>query len=296
MVSAIADMPDKIAGYFTGEMLKSQKKSVLSVSDASDYAFPVHCARLSRRSSDMPRLSVNVDHIATLRQARKGVEPDPVSAAVLAELAGAAGIICHLREDRRHVQDRDLRLLRETVQTKLNLEMAATEEMQRIALDVKPDFVTLVPEKRQELTTEGGLDVASRADALEDTIRPLQRAGIVVSLFIDADAKQIAAAKKTGAQWVEIHTGRYANARGEQEREEEYRKVEEAARLAASRGLRVGAGHGLNYMNVQTIAGIPDVEELNIGHSIISRAALVGLERAVRDMISFMSGHKYEFS
>jgi len=232
----------------------------------------------------VPRLSVNIDHIATIRQARKGAEPDPVAAAVLAELAGAQGIIAHLREDRRHVQDRDVRLLRETVQTKLNLEMAATDEMQRIALEVKPDFSTLVPEKREELTTEGGLEVASRLDFMKSYISRLQQGGLIVSLFIDPDDNQIAAAKKSGADWVEIHTGAYANAKAGKERERELEKIIDAAKLASSLGLRVGAGHGLNYINVQTIARIPEVEELNIGHSIIARAALVGLERAVREM------------
>jgi pyridoxine 5-phosphate synthase len=229
-------------------------------------------------------LSVNIDHIATLRQARKGTEPDPVSAAMLAELAGADGIIAHLREDRRHVQDRDLRLLREIVQTKLNLEMAATDEMQRIALEVKPDFTTLVPEKREELTTEGGLEVASRIDFMKSYISRLQLGGIVVSLFVDPDDRQIAAARKSGADWVEIHTGAYANAKTGKDQERELLKITEAAKLAGSLGLRVGAGHGLNYVNVRKIARIPEVEELNIGHSIISRAALVGMERAVREM------------
>ena len=232
----------------------------------------------------MTRLSVNIDHVATIRQARRGQEPDPVAAAVLAELAGAEGIIAHLREDRRHVQDRDLRLLRETVQTKLNMEMAATEEMQRIALEVKPDFTTLVPEKREELTTEGGLEVASRVDLLKAYISRLQQGGILVSLFIDPDEKQIAAAKKTGADWVEIHTGAYANARAGKDRDSELDKISEAAKLARSLGLRVGAGHGLNYVNVQAIARLPEVEELNIGHSIIARASLVGIGRSVRDM------------
>jgi len=232
----------------------------------------------------LPRLSVNIDHIATIRQARKGMEPDPVAAALLAELSGADGIIAHLREDRRHVQDRDLRLLREIVQTKLNLEMAATEEMQRIALEVKPNMTTLVPEKREELTTEGGLEVASRIDFMKTYIGRLQQGGIVVSLFIDPDDKQVSAARKSGADWVEIHTGAYANANTEKNREREFVKITEAAKLAASLGLRVGAGHGLNYVNVQKIARIAEVEELNIGHSIISRAALVGLERAVREM------------
>jgi len=232
----------------------------------------------------VPRLSVNIDHIATIRQARRGSEPDPVAAAVLAELAGADGIIAHLREDRRHIQDRDLRLLRETVQTKLNLEMAATEEMQRIALEVKPEITTLVPEKREELTTEGGLEVASRTDFIKSYISRLQKGGIAVSLFIDPDDNQIAAARKSGADWVEIHTGAYANAKTEKDRGREFEKITEAAKLAGSLGLRVGAGHGLNYVNVRKIARIPEVEELNIGHSIISRAALVGMERAVREM------------
>jgi len=232
----------------------------------------------------LPRLSVNIDHVATIRQARRGVEPDPISAALLAELAGAEGIIAHLREDRRHVQDRDLRLLRETVQMKLNLEMAATDEMQRIALEVRPNITTLVPEKREELTTEGGLEVASRADFMKSYINRLQQGGIVVSLFVDPDEKQISAARKSGADWVEIHTGAYANADTEKKREHEFVKIAEAAKLAGSLGLRVGAGHGLNYVNVRKIARIPEVEELNIGHSIISRAVLVGLERAVKDM------------
>jgi pyridoxine 5-phosphate synthase len=232
----------------------------------------------------VPKLSVNIDHIATIRQARQGTEPDPVAAAVLAELAGAEGIIAHLREDRRHVQDRDLRLLRETVRTKLNMEMAATEEMQRIALEVKPDISTLVPEKREELTTEGGLEVATRVDFLKSYVARLQQGGIIVSLFVDPDEKQISASKKTGADWVEIHTGTYANAKNEKDRHREFVKIAEAVKLAASLGLRVGAGHGLNYVNVKRIACIPEVSELNIGHSIISRAALVGMDLAVREM------------
>ena len=232
----------------------------------------------------MPRLSVNIDHIATIRQARRGTEPDPVTAAVLAELAGAEGIIAHLREDRRHVQDRDLHLLRETVQTKLNMEMAATEEMQRIALNIKPNFSTLVPEKREELTTEGGLEVASRVDFLKAYVARLQEGGIIVSLFVDPDERQIAASKKIGADWVEIHTGAYANAKTEKDRYLEFVKIAEAAKLASSLGLVIGAGHGLNYANARRIAHIPEVSELNIGHSIISRAAFVGMERAVREM------------
>ncbi len=236
----------------------------------------------------MPQLSVNIDHIATLRQARKGGEPDPIAAAVIAETAGAAGIIAHLREDRRHIQDRDLRLLREIVHTKLNFEMAATDEMQRIALEVKPDLSTLVPEKREELTTEGGLETASRIDFLKSYTERLHQGGIVVSLFVDPDERQIMAAKKTTAEWVELHTGAYANASDERSVAGQLQKIIDAAKLAASLGLRVGAGHGLNYRNVQAIARIPEIEELNIGHSIISRAALVGLERAVKEMKSLI--------
>ncbi len=236
------------------------------------------------RSDRVSKLSVNIDHIATIRQARKGTEPDPIAAAVLAELAGASGIIAHLREDRRHVQDRDLRILREVVQTKLNMEMAATDEMEHIARQIKPDFSTLVPEKREELTTEGGLEVASRIEFMKSYISRLREAGIIVSLFVDPDEKQIAAAKKAGADWVEIHTGTYANARGKEGQNREFSKITEAAQLASSLGLHVGAGHGLNYSNVARIMAIPEVEELNIGHSIISRAALVGIDRAVREM------------
>jgi pyridoxine 5-phosphate synthase len=236
----------------------------------------------------VPRLSVNIDHIATIRQARRGGDPDPIAAAVLAELAGADGIIVHLREDRRHIQDRDLRIARQTVRTKLNLEMAATDEMQRIALDMRPDIVTLVPEKREELTTEGGLEVFARVEILKAYVGRLQDTGIPVSLFIDPDEQQISAAKKTGAAWVEIHTGAYANGSTDKERNAEFGKIVESAKLAASLGLRVGAGHGLNYVNVKAIARIREVEELNIGHSIISRASLVGIDRAVRDMIALV--------
>jgi pyridoxine 5-phosphate synthase len=242
-----------------------------------------------RERRDMPRLSVNIDHIATIRQARKGLEPDPVAAAALAELAGADGIIAHLREDRRHVQDRDLRLLRETVRTKLNMEMAATDEMLRIALEIKPDFSTLVPEKRAELTTEGGLAAASRMEFLTDYVGRLRSGGIVVSLFVDPDERQITAARKIGADWVELHTGAYAGARTASDREGELAKLADAAGLAASLGLRVGAGHGLNYTNAASVAALPEIEELNIGHGIISRAALAGLDRAVRDMLGIIN-------
>ena len=236
-----------------------------------------------------PRLAVNVDHIATIRQARRGREPDPVAAAVLAELAGAEGIIVHLREDRRHIQDRDLRLLRETVRTRLNLEMAATDEMLGIATAVRPDLVTLVPERRQELTTEGGLEVAGQRARLTSVVGTLRGSGIPVSLFIAPEEEQVEAAKVVGATAVELHTGRYAEARGEAAREALAALIR-AARFAAGAGLGVSAGHGLNYANVEPVAAIPEVEELNIGHSIVARAALVGMERAVREMLTRIRG------
>ncbi|MFS8884364.1 pyridoxine 5'-phosphate synthase [Synechococcus sp. R55.3] len=232
----------------------------------------------------MLSLGVNIDHIATLRQARRTVEPDPVAAAVIAELAGADGITVHLREDRRHIQDRDVRLLRQTVRTHLNLEMAATDEMVAIALEVKPDYVTLVPERREEITTEGGLDVAGQVSRLRDVVGQLQGSGIPVSLFIDPDPTQVAAAAQVGARWVELHTGRYAEASSEAQRQVELDHLEKASQQALQLGLRVNAGHGLTYWNVGPVARIPGMEELNIGHSIISRAVLVGLDRAVREM------------
>lgn len=232
----------------------------------------------------MPTLGVNIDHIATLRQARRTVEPDPVAAAVLAELGGADGITVHLREDRRHIQDRDVRLLRQTVRTHLNLEMAATVEMVTIALEIRPDYVTLVPEKREEVTTEGGLDVASQRDRLGQVVATLQGEDIPVSLFIDGEPEQIAAAAATSAQFIELHTGRYAEAPGEGAQAEELADLQQGTHQALELGLRVNAGHGLTYWNTTAIAAIPGMEELNIGHTIISRAALVGLERAVREM------------
>ena len=232
----------------------------------------------------MPRLGVNVDHVATLRQARGGSEPDPVAAAMLAELAGADGIVVHLREDRRHIQDRDLLLLRQTVKTRLDLEMAADDAMVKIALDVKPHYVTLVPERRQELTTEGGLDVAGHKSRLKRVVDVLQNGGIPVSLFIEPDADQIKASKAIGAEYIEIHTGRYANAQSEQASETEFRAVVKAAQLAVRLKLRVNAGHGLNYVNIHRLAAISEIEEYNIGHSIVARALLVGLDQAVREM------------
>lgn len=238
----------------------------------------------------LPTLGVNIDHIATVRQARRTVEPDPVAAAVLAELAGADGITVHLREDRRHIQDRDVRLLRKTVRTHLNLEMAATDEMVSIALDIKPDYVTLVPEKREEITTEGGLDVAGQADRMAQIVSTLQDAGIPVSLFIDADPRQIAASEAIRAQFIELHTGQYAEARTETHRAKELKILNDGCEQAIAAGLRVNAGHGLTYWNVYLIACLPGMEELNIGHTIISRALLIGLERAVREMKQAIRG------
>ncbi len=238
----------------------------------------------------MPTLGVNIDHIATIRQARGTVEPDPVAAATLVELAGADGITVHLREDRRHIQDRDVRLLRETVRTHLNLEMAATDEMVKIALDIKPDYVTLVPERREELTTEGGLDITGQRDRIQGVVDTLQSAGIPVSLFIDADSSQIEASVQVQAQFIELHTGEYAEAKTEAERDRELAILAEGCTQAVASGLRVNAGHGLTYWNVYPIATLLGMEELNIGHTIISRAVLVGLERAVREMKQAMHG------
>lgn len=238
----------------------------------------------------MPTLGVNIDHIATIRQARRTVEPDPVAAAVLAELGGADGITVHLREDRRHIQDRDVRLLRQTVRTHLNLEMAATDEMVEIALDVKPDYVTLVPEKREEVTTEGGLDVIGQIDRLGEIVEKLHTNKIPVSLFIDADEAQIEATVKVKAQFIELHTGQYAEAADETSRKQELAVLAKGCEQALAAGLRVNAGHGLTYWNVYPVACLPGMEELNIGHTIISRAALVGLERSVREMKQAIRG------
>lgn len=235
----------------------------------------------------MVKLGVNVDHVATLREARKGASPEPVTAAALAELAGADGIVVHLREDRRHIQDRDVRILREVIQTRLCLEMAATDEMVRIASEIQPELVSLVPERRAELTTEGGLDVLSAQESLFGVIETLHAAGIAVALFVDPEANQIKAAQKVAADFVEIHTGAYANAVGTARRAC-LNDIIESAKLAVSLGLRVNAGHGLDYTNVLPIAGIAEVEELNIGHSIIARAVLVGITSAVSEMKSLI--------
>ncbi|MGB8930405.1 MAG: pyridoxine 5'-phosphate synthase [Anaeromyxobacteraceae bacterium] len=230
------------------------------------------------------RLGVNVDHVATLRQARRTEYPDPVAAAVLAELAGADQITIHLREDRRHIQDRDLEVMRKTVSSSLNLEMAATPEMVKVAWGVKPDTVTLVPERREELTTEGGLDVVVGREALRKVVKNLRDAEIEVSLFIDPDLDQVKAAHRVEAQVVELHTGRYCDARLASDRRKEFGRLVDACKAAAKLGLRVAAGHGLNYRNVQPVAALPEIEELNIGHAIVARAILVGMERAVREM------------
>lgn len=234
------------------------------------------------------RLGVNIDHVATVREARKTYEPDPVQAAYLADMGGADGIVCHLREDRRHIQDRDLDLLRRTVTSHLNLEMAAVEAMIQIALKVKPDMVTFVPEKREEVTTEGGLDIRSSLQRVTSAVTALKGAGIVVSLFIDPDMIQIKESVRTGADFVEFHTGAYANAGSAVDEAIELEKLERGAQAAAKLGLGVSAGHGLTYHNVQPIAAIPDVEELNIGHSIMARSLMVGMEQAVRDMIELI--------
>lgn len=235
----------------------------------------------------MAKLAVNVDHVATVREARKVNEPDPVTAAALAELAGAEGIVVHLREDRRHIKERDVYILRQTVKTSLNLEMAATEEMIKIALDVKPDISTLVPEKREELTTEGGLDVASQQERIAEVVKRLQKGGIKVSLFIDPEPAQIEAAKAVGAEMIELHTGRYCNARGEKQALE-LKRLLEAVKYAHDMGLMVKAGHGLNYVNIKPLARVKEIFEFSIGHSIIARAVLVGFERAVREMVELL--------
>ena len=236
----------------------------------------------------MPILAVNVDHIATLRQARLGQEPEPVTAAHLAELAGASAIIVHLREDRRHIQDRDVALLRQLIKTRLHLEMAATKEMHRLALGIKPDMVCLVPEKRQELTTEGGLNCIGREKELADYLAPLHKAGIGSSLFIDPDAAQIKAASDAGTHYIEIHTGAYADAPTPADRQRELDKVLEGIRIGRELGLKVNLGHGLNYENVWAFSKVSGVSEYSIGHSIVSRAVLTGMAEAVSRMVDIV--------
>jgi pyridoxine 5-phosphate synthase len=236
----------------------------------------------------LPRLGVNVDHVATLRQQRHTRYPDPVAAATLAELAGADQITVHLREDRRHIQERDVKILRQTVQTRLNLEMAATEEMKRFAFEIRPDTVTLVPERREELTTEGGLDVAGQKDALKAYNDALLEAQIRVSLFVDPDVDQVRAAHKVNAQAVELHTGRFCEARTESEANEELIRIVNAAKTASKLGIACYAGHGLGVTNVGPVAAIQEIEELNIGHALVGRAVMIGMDAAVKEMISLM--------
>jgi pyridoxine 5-phosphate synthase len=237
----------------------------------------------------MKFLSVNIDHIATLRQARGERDPDPVAAAAVVELAGADGIVTHLREDRRHIQDRDVYLLRQTIHTKLDLEMAATPEIIEIALKVVPDLVTIVPEKRQELTTEGGLDVVSQKDHLSKTVERFHKKKIDVSLFVDPVEEQIRAARDVGADFVELHTGEYANSK-KGDTLIHLNRLRESARLASELGLKVNAGHGLNYRNLPPVASIPEIGEFSIGHAIVSRAVFVGLDMAVREMLTILAG------
>ena len=236
----------------------------------------------------MVRLAVNVDHVANVRQARGIDIPDPVTAALLVELAGAHGIVVHLREDRRHIQDRDVRILREVIKTRLNLEMAATTEMIGIAKEIRPDIVTLVPEKRQELTTEGGLDVKGNFADLEKAIGELTGAGIAVSAFVDPEVAQIKASIEAGASIVELHTGTYADATDDEAKAIEIKKVAKAATFASKGGLKVSAGHGLNYRNIGGMSGIKEIEEMSIGHSIVARAIMVGMTQAVREMLALM--------
>ena len=237
----------------------------------------------------MVKLGVNVDHVATLRQARGTKYPDPVAAAALAELAGVDGITIHLREDRRHIQDRDLLLLRQTVQTRLNLEMAASSEMIDIALKVRPDMVTLVPEKREELTTEGGLDVIAHREELTRAFEQFKEGGLVISFFIDPDGEQIRAAHAIGAPYVEIHTGLYCEAGNRDKEDREFRRIAEGVKVAQDLGMKVNLGHGIDYFNVKRLATLEGIEEFSIGHSIISRAVFVGLQEAIREMRELIS-------
>lgn len=237
----------------------------------------------------MITLNVNIDHVATVRNARGGLEPDPVSAAIQAEVAGASGIVCHLREDRRHVHDKDLRRLREVITGKLDLEMAANDEIIIIALDVKPDMVTIVPEKRMELTTEGGLDVLADLNKLTELVKKMHDKDIEVSFFIEPDFNQIDAVLKTGGDFIEMHTGTYGNLRGDKAIKAELNKLKSAAEYAHKNHLKIAAGHGLNYLNTQPIAQMPFINELSIGHSIISRAIYIGLGNAVKEMVQLIN-------
>lgn len=259
---------------------------------------PVEAERMTRKEEilldalykekAMADLCINVDHIATVRQARGTTEPDPVTAAGIVEMAGADGIVVHLREDRRHIQDRDVKLLRQTVKTRLTLEMAATHEMIVIASDIKPDMVTLVPESREELTTEGGLDVVTLEKHLSKAVTRLHDAGIPVSLFVDPEQNQIEAAKQTGADCIEIHTGLYADAPSPDIEDKKFEQIVTVARAAMDLGLRVHAGHGLNYRNTARLAAVYEIQEFSIGHAVVARAVFVGMERAVREMLSLV--------
>lgn len=238
----------------------------------------------------MIKLGVNIDHVATMREVRQGIEPEPVFAALIVQTSGADSVVVHLREDRRHIKDRDVYVLKEVIKTKLNLEMSCAEEILEIASRVKPDQATLVPEKRQEITTEGGLDVISNFERIRSVKRKLEKQGVEVSLFIDPDEKQISAAKKLGIKMVELHTGRYADARADKEKDFYFKEIEAAVRYGKDKGLRIFAGHGLNYFNVNKISRIKGIEELNIGYSIVCRAVLVGLEQAISEMKALISG------
>ena len=237
----------------------------------------------------MVELNVNIDHVATLREARKGVEPEPVTAALIAELSGASGVVCHLREDRRHINDRDLKLIREVVTSKLDMEMAAVEEIIKIALDVKPDMVTIVPEKREELTTEGGLNVADFSEKYKSLVDRMHEKDISVSFFIEPEERQIESVFTIGGDMVEFHTGTYSNKKNEKEQKREFDKIKKNVLFAKRNNLRVAAGHGLNYLNVKPIAQIPGISELSIGHSIMARAIFVGLEKAIKEMIEIIN-------
>ncbi|TAL70070.1 MAG: pyridoxine 5'-phosphate synthase [Bacteroidetes bacterium] len=237
----------------------------------------------------MKTLNVNIDHVATIREARGGKEPDPVNAALIAELAGASGIVCHLREDRRHIHDRDVKILREVIQTKLDLEMAAHEEIINIALNIKPDLVTIVPEGRMELTTEGGLDVAGNPELFKSLVNRMHDKGIEVSFFVEPEQKQIDASLKAGADMVELHTGTYANASDKNSLSNELYRIKKSSTLAHNAGLKVAAGHGINYINIKPLCLIPEIIEFSIGHSLISRAIHVGIERATREMIDVIN-------
>ena len=231
------------------------------------------------------KLAVNVDHIATIREARRNDEPEPVLAALLSEQAGANGIVCHIRGDRRHIKERDLRLFRQVLKTKLNVEMAATEEMKKLALEIKPDVVSLVPEREEELTTEGGLDVISIEQHLASHIQELKNTGIRVSIFIDPDLKQIETCHKVGVDLIEINTGKYADLKSGEERQKALDEIRKAAEFGHKLGLEIHAGHGLDYRNVRPVADIPEITEFSIGFSIVARAAIVGIEEAVKEMI-----------